>query len=78
MNTAIANNEELIDNNDFFPTNTPVDVAMLLKEHGTKSSVIRYLAASGMKRGAIAKLLDIRYQHVRNVLVKELKRVETL
>ena len=47
----------------------------LRKEHGTKSGVIRFLAALGYKRGDIARFLDIRYQHVRNVLMQTPKRV---
>ncbi len=39
----------------------------------TKSAKIRYLNAQGWKRGDIAKHLDIRYQHVRNVLVMPVK-----
>lgn len=34
----------------------------------TKSAKIRRLAAAGYKRADIARYLDIRYQHVRNVL----------
>lgn len=40
---------------------------------GTKSAKIRAMAADGMSRTAIAKSLNIRYQHVRNVLMQELK-----
>jgi hypothetical protein len=40
----------------------------------TKSAVIRYLAAEGFAPSAIAKFLGVIYQHVRNVLTKELKR----
>lgn len=45
----------------------------------TISAKIRYLAASGMKRGDIAKFMTekegrlVRYQHVRNVLITPLK-----
>ncbi len=39
----------------------------------TKSAKIRFLNAQGWKRGDIAKKLDIRYQHVRNVLVMPVK-----
>ncbi len=39
----------------------------------TKSAKIRYLNAQGWERGAIAKHLGIRYQHVRNVLVMPVK-----
>ena len=35
----------------------------------TKSEKIRRLAAAGFQRADIARFLDIRYQHVRNVLV---------
>lgn len=40
----------------------------------TKSAVIRYLDSTGCTRSEIAKILNIRYQHVRNVLTSELKR----
>jgi predicted ArsR family transcriptional regulator len=46
----------------------------LLKQHGTKSAVIRYLASQGVSRGDISRILGIRYQHVRNVLTQPLKR----
>lgn len=51
-----------------------VDVAALMKEHKTKSAVIRYLSGTGMSRSNIAKTLGIRYQHVRNVLLTPLKK----
>jgi DNA-binding NarL/FixJ family response regulator len=34
----------------------------------TKSAQIRSMSASGMKNNEIAKAMNIRYQHVRNVL----------
>jgi hypothetical protein len=40
----------------------------------TTSAKIRYLDSKGMKRGEIAKKLEIRYQHVRNVLITPLKK----
>lgn len=55
-----------------------VDVALLLAEHGTKSAVIRFLSAQGYKRVEIAKMMEIRYQHVRNVLTQPLKKKELL
>ena len=51
-----------------------VNVEELLKEHKTKSNVIRYLASQGKTRSEIAKLLNIRYHHVRNVLTTPLKK----
>lgn len=44
----------------------------------TKSAKIRALAEAGIKRADIARFLDIRYQHVRNVLVsaEERRRAE--
>lgn len=53
------------------------DVAMLMSTYKTKSGVIRYLDSQQMKRGDIAKLLNIRYQHVRNVLTQPLKTQAT-
>ena len=40
----------------------------------TTSAKIRYLDSCGMKRGEIAKVLSIRYQWVRNVLITPLKK----
>ena len=40
----------------------------------TKSSKIRALNSKGHKRADIARFLDIRYQHVRNVLTQPLKK----
>lgn len=38
----------------------------------SKSARIRELAAMGVDRSTIANLMEVRYQHVRNVLVTEL------
>lgn len=43
---------------------------------GQKSKVIRELSSAGMPRADIARFLDIRYQHVRNVLTQPLKKSE--
>lgn len=43
----------------------------------TKSAKIRYLNSLDMTRGQIAKTLDIRYQHVRNVLITPVKNPKT-
>jgi len=40
----------------------------------TTSSKIRYLDSCGIKRGPISKILGIRYQWVRNVLITPLKK----
>ena len=39
----------------------------------TKSSKIRYLNSKDWTRGQIAKYMEIRYQHVRNVLITPVK-----
>lgn len=56
------------------PTTTH-NLEELMSKYQTKSGVIRFLDAEGMKRGEIAKLLNIRYQHVRNVLITPIKKV---
>ena len=48
-----------------------LDMARLVEGKSTKSDKIRTLGAAGYSRSEIAKFLDIRYQHVRNVLVAE-------
>lgn len=57
----------------------PIDVITqtkdeLIKVHGNKSNAIRALDARGFSRSQIATALEIRYQHVRNVLLQPLKR----
>lgn len=57
------------------------DIKQLLTTYKTKSAVIRYLASEGVSRGAIVKIFTdggekMIYQHVRNVLVQPLKKVE--
>lgn len=49
--------------------------AELIAQYGNKSKAIRALNGEGHKTGEIAKMLDIRYQHVRNVLVTPVKKV---
>ena len=39
----------------------------------TTSSKIRYLNREGFSRGDISRSLNIRYQHVRNVLITPIK-----
>lgn len=46
----------------------------LLSKYGTKSDAIRGLLEEGHSISTIADLLNIRYQHVRNVSKQELKR----
>lgn len=41
----------------------------IIEEHGGISKAMRALAAEGHKYGAISKILNKRYQHVRNVLI---------
>jgi hypothetical protein len=48
--------------------------AEYIKSKGTKSAAIRALAADGMSKGDISRFLEIRFQHVRNVLVTPLKK----
>ena len=49
-------------------------VQTIISSSITKSDKIRQLLATGMKRGEVAKLLEIKYQHVRNVELMPLKR----
>lgn len=56
-------------------TTTTHNLEELMSKYQTKSGVIRFLDSEGMKRGDIAKLLNIRYQHVRNVLITPIKKV---
>lgn len=46
----------------------------LIAKFGNKSKAIRGLTAEGKSRSEVAKLLNIRYQHVRNVLITPIKK----
>ena len=46
------------------------DMAAIAHELPTKAAKIRALDAAGYARADIARFLDIRYQHVRNVLIR--------
>lgn len=46
----------------------------IIKQYGNKSGAIRGLTAEGYLRSEVAKLLNIKYQHVRNVLITPIKR----
>ena len=52
-------------------TNSKVTATMKkeLDAIGTISGKIRYLDSKGLSRGEIAKAVNRRYQHVRNVLI---------
>jgi hypothetical protein len=52
---------------------TEAQIAILASTNN-KSTKIRGLLATGMKRGAVASALGIRYQHVRNVELMPIKR----
>lgn len=46
----------------------------LMKVHQTTSQAIRFLNAEGKTRSEISKILNVRYQHVRNVLITPIKK----
>ena len=48
--------------------------AVELEALPTTSAKVRYLTSKGVSRSEIAKTLNIRYQHVRNVQVTLLKK----
>lgn len=65
------------ESNAVLVSNIPtMDYEDYIKQCGTKSAAIRRLAGEGLKRGEIAKYLNIRYQHVRNVLITPVKKVQ--
>jgi hypothetical protein len=43
-----------------------------------KSNAIRYLASYEFTKSEIAKMLNLRYQHVRNVLLQKLNKEVTI
>lgn len=62
----------------FGVADTPVEglpsLEWIKDNYKTKSAAIRYLVSQGHKVGEISKHLGIRYQQVRNVATKPLKR----
>lgn len=55
------------------------DKAAYIKEAGgTISAAIRKLTVEGKTRGEISKLLEIRYQWVRNVLITPIKKAKVV
>lgn len=58
--------EKLYDQND--------EIRALINKYGTKSGAIRALHAQGFTKGAIAKKMNILYQHVFNVLNTNIKK----
>lgn len=50
---------------------TPSDY---IRKYGTKSNAIRVLTSQGKTRSEIAKMLNIKYQHVRNVQITPIKK----
>lgn len=55
------------------PNTTPKFDQSILDGLTTKSSKIRYLSSCKMSTGDISRVLGIRYQHVRNVLITPVK-----
>lgn len=55
----------------YTPTESSIE---LIAKYGDKSKAIRALLAEGKSRKEVADLLNIRYQHVRNVEVTILKK----
>ena len=56
---------------------TPIDgsgAAAYIEACGGVSKAIRQLTDAGFSRGEVAKMLNKRYQHVRNVLITPIKK----
>lgn len=56
---------------------TPGNLARAVRELPTTAAKIRALAAQGQSRADIARALGIRYQHVRNVLMRDEEKKKT-
>lgn len=63
--------EQTVENKEVKAT---FDAAAFITASGTKSAAIRRLNEQNHSRGDIAKMLNIRYQHVRNVLITPIKK----
>lgn len=64
----------MVDTTSNNQTPNEAEVLAILATYKTTSGKIRALHQKGMLPARIAKTLDIRYQHVRNVLHTNLKR----
>lgn len=69
MIDSVETNENTVDSVD------ERTIESYMEQYKTKSAVIRALHAEGRSRGAISKFMNIRYQHVRNVLITPLKKM---
>jgi hypothetical protein len=56
---------------------TPGDLARTVRDLPTTAAKIRALAAKGQSRADIARALGIRYQHVRNVMIRDEEKKKT-
>lgn len=75
ISTPVQRVRPAVDEKGFYKT---VDMSMEeLDKKGlkTKSAIIRFLHGERFSRTAIANFLGIRYQHVRNTLIQQPKRV---
>lgn len=59
------------------PIQSDFDRDAFIKEQGSKSAAIRKLLGDGKTRGEVAKMLGLRYQHVRNVEITPIKKQRT-
>jgi hypothetical protein len=59
---------------EILPEGQLPSIAWVKKNFKTKSAAIRYLVSKGHEVKDIANLLSVKYQHVRNVKVTQLKR----
>lgn len=55
-------------------TKKEINFQVELTNFKTVSDKVRYLASQGINRSEISKMLNIRYQHVRNILTRQLKK----
>lgn len=69
-------NTQIVESNESETQNQKLqfELPKLMDEHKTKSNVIRFLSSQGWTRSQIASFMNIRYQHVRNVLIQPLKQ----
>jgi hypothetical protein len=55
-------------------TKTNIDFQKEMSSMKTVSEKVRYLTSKGIERKEVALILNIRYQHVRNILTRQLKK----
>ena len=76
-NTVEKNETTSVEDVKINPIDNLFKLSELTEKYKTKSAIIRFLTSEGHTRSHIAKFMNIRYQHVRNVQVQDIEKSES-